>query len=153
MRVNPAFERNSVINHGPVVLIDGVTGETFIGDPKIRLSYDFISLPIMLKYDLKNSSWFLNGGLFFNYLVKAKASINGDIPEDFPVDDQDLIDSYKKVNTGIAVGFGKAIKLDEKNDLIIEIRENLGLSNISKGNLDFRTNALNLSVGWSFDWK
>ena len=56
---------------------------------------------------------------------------------------------------GLVLGFGKVFKLNEKNDLKLELRENFGLVNTSDVEVyndgTIKTNSINLILNWSFN--
>ncbi len=110
---------------------------------KIKTNYQFITLPILLKYEFGNSNpFFINGGPFLGYLISAK--------ETFP--NNEIIEFSERMTNfdfGLSFGVGKMISLNDKNNLIIELRNNLGLTSISKF-VSAKTNSLNLIVGWNF---
>ncbi len=64
-------------------------------------------------------------------------------------------DLNKKIDLGLSFGLGKTIKFNEKNEIFIEIRENLGLINTNKygvwGDGNVKTNSLNLIIGYSLN--
>ncbi|TYP97939.1 outer membrane protein with beta-barrel domain [Tenacibaculum adriaticum] len=116
---------------------------------KIKTNQNYLTLPLMLKFKFGNSkSFFFNGGPFLSYLLSVKSYAKGSASVD-------ETPKFKKMDFGVSFGIGKIIALDEKNELIIELRDNFGLIDINS-NLynDFnkiKTNSLNLTVGWRFD--
>lgn len=121
-----------------------------------KKNYDYLVLPIMLKYNFSNkNSFYLNGGPFIGFLLKSNLT-NGlgkiDGLNNEPVETTNL---NNKTDFGLSIGLGKTIEINGKNSIFIEIRENLGLTNTSKnkvwGNGEVKTNSLNLIVGYSFN--
>ncbi len=110
--------------------------------------YEYINLPILLKYEFGNSKFFTNGGPFFNYLVNKKIDPN------YPNDDSDVLTEQKKIDFGLSLGIGSNISINKKNDLTIEIRDDFGL--IDTGGVPkhvggtVKTNVIKLIVGWNF---
>ena len=113
---------------------------------------------VMIKYDFKNAAgFFVNGGLFLGYLldskVKGEANTN-QYPEltDFS---QSTTEFNNQFDFGFVFGLGKSFRLNKKNNLNIEFRNNLGLSQTNKNNTfngnTVRSNSYNLIVGYAFD--
>lgn len=109
--------------------------------------YEYINIPILLKYEFGGSKFFVNGGPFFNYLFNTK------IKPEYPYDDSNGVAEQKDFDFGLSVGIGTNISLNEKNDLTIEIRNDLGLIDTGRvpkhleGTL--KTNAIKLILGWN----
>ena len=68
---------------------------------------------------------------------------------------EDSNEIFKKVDFGWSLGIGKKFKINEKNKLSVELRDNLGLQNISdvpvQGNGTVKTNSFNLILGYEFN--
>lgn len=118
-----------------------------IGTENYNEIFEYINIPILLKYEFGNSKFFVNGGPFFNYLLNNK------IDEDYPNDDSELVTEQKKNDFGLSVGIGTNISINEKNDLIIELRNDFGI--IDTGgvpkhvNGTVKTNSIKLILGWN----
>jgi len=116
---------------------------------------NYIVLPIMLKYNFSSDkTFYINGGPYLGYLLKSGIKSKSSIPGVINADDDDT--NYKKsLDFGFSAGIGKEFKLDQNNHIYIEIRENLGLENISKTEVihdgTIKTNSLNLLVGYTFN--
>ncbi|WCO00705.1 porin family protein [Psychroserpens ponticola] len=118
-----------------------------IGTENFSEIYEYINIPILLKYEFGNSTFFVNGGPFFNYLLNNK------IEPDFPNEDSDSYTEQKKIDFGFSLGIGTNISLNEKNDITIEIRDDLGIIDTGyvpksvKGTV--KTNAVKFILGWN----
>ena len=118
-----------------------------IGKENFSEIYEYINIPILLKYEFGNSKFFANGGPFINYLLNNK------IEPDYPNDDSDVLTEQKKIEFGLSLGIGTNISLNEKNDLTIEIRDDFGI--IDTGGVPkhvggtVKTNAIKLILGWN----
>lgn len=103
-------------------------------------TYKYINLPLLLKYELFNSAFFINGGPFLNYLIAQP-------------DDSEYRTEKKNLDFGFSAGIGTNISINEKNNLCIEIRNDLGL--IDTGGLPkfvdgtLKTNTIKLIIGWN----
>ena len=117
------------------------------GTENFRHAYDYINFPVLLKYEFGNSGIFANVGPFLNYLLSDQVKPND------PYDDSMARPEHKKIDFGLSAGIGFAIALDEKNDLSIEIRDDLGLTDIGgvpphiSGTQ--KTNTVKLILGWN----
>jgi len=116
-------------------------------------NYDYLVLPIMIKYNFSNkNSFYLNGGPFIGFLLKS--NLTNDLGKIDGLNNEPVETSNfnNKTDFGLSIGLGKTIEINGKNSIFIEIRENLGLTNTSKnkvwGNGEVKTNSLNLIVGY-----
>tara|TARA_R110002096_G_scaffold6222_5_gene28750 strand:+ start:17608 stop:18252 length:645 start_codon:yes stop_codon:yes gene_type:complete len=118
-----------------------------IGKENFREIYEYINIPILLKYEFGNSKFFVNGGPFFDYLLNNK------IEPDYPNDDRAYVTEQKKINFGLSLGIGTNISLNEKNNLTIEIRDDFGVIDTGGGLIysdgTVKTNAIKLVLGWN----
>lgn len=121
-----------------------------------KKNYDYLVLPIMLKYNFTNkNSFYVNGGPFVGFLLKSNLTNDLQNIDGLNNDPVETTNLNNKTDFGLSIGLGKTIEINEKNSIFIEIRENLGLTNTSKnkvwGNGDVKTNSLNLIIGYSLN--
>ncbi len=121
-----------------------------------KKNYDYLVLPIMLKYNFsKKNSFYINGGPFIGYLLKSNLTNDLEKIDGLNNDSVETTNLNNKTDFGLSIGLGKTIEINEKNSIFIEIRENLGLTNTSKnkvwGNGEVKTNSLNLIIGYSLN--
>lgn len=121
-----------------------------------KKNYDYLVLPIMLKYNFSDTnSFYVNGGPFIGYLLKSNLTNDLEKIDGLNNDPVETTNLNNKTDFGLSIGLGKTIEINEKNSIFIEIRENLGLSNTSKnkvwGNGEVKTNSLNLIIGYSLN--
>lgn len=140
-------------NHIELTDVDGFTKSYNFTSKK---NYDYLVLPIMVKYNFGNkNSFFANGGPFIGYLLKSNLTNDLEDIEGINNDTDDTTDFNSKTDFGLSIGLGKKIEINEKNTISIEIRENLGLTNTSKdkvwGNGEAKTNSLNLIIGYQLN--
>ncbi|AUC81517.1 porin family protein [Lacinutrix sp. Bg11-31] len=118
-----------------------------IGKEDFKETYDYINLPVLLKYEFGNSKFFVNGGPFLSFLLKNK------IDNDYPNDNSDFITDLKNIDFGLSLGIGTNISLNEKNDLTIELRDDFGIIDIGgvsrQAGGTAKTNAIKLVLGWN----
>ena len=142
------YDRKSASQKLYTQIIENPDDPGFAGDIKITLRNQSVTLPIVVKYDFgPKNSLFINGGIFASYLLKFELS------NDYDNTTSDETDNFKALDFGLVFGFGKTFKLKGSKEITLEVRENLGLANISTGNSAFKTNSFNLVCGYSFDFK
>lgn len=117
--------------------------------------FNYLTLPILLKYNFQEkSSFYVNGGFFIGYLLNAKLTNDID-PSIMKTEDTDTSDFYKKIDSGLVLGIGKSFDIGTNKSISVEIRDNLGLSRINKQPVwesgYKKTNSLNLILGFSFN--
>ena len=149
------YERKSqkADNYIEITDIDGFTkGYNFTS----KKNYDYLVLPIMLKYNFTyKNSFYVNGGPFVGFLLKS--NLTNDLQNIDGLNNKpfETTKYNNKTDFGLSVGLGKNFELKENNSIFIEIRENLGLTNTSKntvmGNGTVKTNSLNLIIGYSLN--
>lgn len=149
---NLNYDRKTATDNPYVQIIENPDDPAFYGRVKIKFQNQFVSLPVLLKYQFgPNNSLYINGGPFLSYMLKSELS------NDYDNFSSDETDNFKTLDFGLVFGFGKTFKLKNNNEISVEIRENLGLSNISNvsifGNGSIKTNSLNLICNYSFDLK
>jgi hypothetical protein len=81
--------------------------------------------------------------------------LKSELWNDYDERNSDQTDNFKSLDFGLTFGFGKTFKLKNNNEISVEIRENLGLSDISAvpvvANGSIKTNSLNLICNYSFN--
>jgi len=147
---NLNYERKSFTN--TIYIENGDPFDPVVGGGNVdtRLTLQYLTLPVNLKYYIGQSKGFyINGGVYAGYFLGGILKADGNKVDD----NSDGL--FKKVDFGVNLGIGMRFPIDEKNDLNIELRDNLGLANISDGptvgNGTIKTNSVNLIVGWQFN--
>ncbi len=157
LRADLSYDRKTQVTKGstidwysdsPVISPDAIynfKGTTYL---------NYITLPIMLKFNFtRNKSFYINGGPYLGYLLKSGMKYETSRPQD---SDEDIEDTkYRKsIDFGISAGFGKEFKLNDNHSIYVELRENLGLTDIAKPAMptdeSMKTNSLNLITGFTF---
>ncbi|WP_018343803.1 porin family protein [Cytophaga aurantiaca] len=146
LRIDPAFERLADKT-------DKITytnqNDNMIGPGTTHFHYDYITIPVLVRASIGNKlKYFLNVGPSFSFLL------NQSVISDWTPDRKtNRTDYYQTLNFGITGGIGVALPIKEKFSLSFEIRDNLGLTNIStstNSNYAFRSNATSLLVGFAY---
>lgn len=159
LKANLSYDRKS--SHGESI-------ETFLIHPfpledeilfskrTIGVRYEYLTLPVMAKWNFgKSKRFFVNGGPFVGYLLNAESHSTNDQASTLKIYSDgtlNITDFTKRIDYGVSVGIGKSFRLTDKNDLVVEIRDNLGLSNTNDfpGGNDIKINSVNLILGWQF---
>ncbi|MFD2943610.1 porin family protein [Flavobacterium notoginsengisoli] len=150
------YERKTQISKASVEIMDpSVQLPPGIYEVKSTAYLNYVVLPIMLKYNFSSDkSFYVNAGPYLGYLVKSGIKTKTNIPDESEYDEEDT-DNKKSLDFGFSAGIGKEFTLTENHQLYIELRDNLGLSNISKAqafnNDSLKTNSVNLLVGFTFN--
>ncbi|MBI5540521.1 MAG: PorT family protein [Bacteroidia bacterium] len=123
-----------------------------IGKFTTRTNFNYLSAPLLLRYSFgKSTKCYINGGPFFSYLIKGSAVSKG---TNTPRSVFDYTPLYKHLDLGIAAGVGVLIPASEKLSYVVELRNNLGLYDISDGPVyndgKIITNSTNLLFGVIF---
>ena len=114
-----------------------------VGDITAKVTYQYLTLPILLKYRIgAKQSFYAAGGVFIGYLLKSE------IHEDYYNTTDNTTNLNTNLDAGLTLGLGKNFRLKNNQEITIELRENLGLTNTSKVNVSggnsVKTNSLNL---------
>jgi len=115
----------------------------------INNSYNYLTLPILIKYQFNGQvKFFINGGPYVGYLLNSKSKTKS-------TNDYDTSYLYKKIDFGLVAGVGMLIPFNDNFQFSLEIRDNLGVINISKvdvvGSGTIKTNSLNFLLGVNLD--
>ena len=138
------YERDKVSVYIDEIIINSVS---YGGNYRNYDIYEFLSLPIMLKYEIGDKNpFYLKGGPYLGYLLSAKERINkGRLSKDVSV-------LFTDFDFGLSIGVGKVFNIGTSHTLVLELRNNLGLTNINSDarGTYIKTNSINLIVGFSF---
>lgn len=141
LKSNLNYERKSFSNKSNFTDEFGLP----ISKIKVNSNYDYLVLPVLIKYVISNSNnLFINGGPFIGYLLNTKSTSKEYSSENFT-------HLNKKIDIGLSFGVGKKIY----NNINIELRGNLGLLNTSNVEVfrdgTIKTNSLSLILNWDFE--
>jgi hypothetical protein len=124
-----------------------------IGTSEVTSNFDYIIIPLLIRQSFgKKIIGFFNVGGYYGYLLKQTDEyepVNG-----FAAIEIQGPEFLKRKDIGISGGAGIAFPLKEKFMISVEVRENLGLTHISKGpdwsEGRLETNSINLLVGFIY---
>jgi hypothetical protein len=117
-------------------------------------NFNYLTVPILIRKTFGvRMKYFFETGPYGGYLLSEYQTNNNLLYGYGPVN-VNFTSSFKRFDLGIIAGSGISIPIKEGLELSFEIRENLGLYNISPYpiyyNGTIKTNALNLLVGLSY---
>ena len=113
---------------------------------KVTTTLDYVVIPINLKYylDIYENNYITGGG-FIAYNFDEGYKITGDKTT------KSYEQNYKSFDYGISLSIGTKFKLNKNHELNVELRDNLGLANISTIDLEkISTNSICLIANWQF---
>lgn len=151
LKTNINYERKSFSRDINIGAISDPLNPSIEGnDVKTRTTLSYLSIPVMVGYKFgSKNNFFINGGPFIGFFLDSGVKVDGDTIN------ENSNDLFNSTDFGLAIGIGTKVKLNETNNLNIELRNNFGLSNISAVPLindgDLKTNSLNLILNWEFD--
>lgn len=124
-----------------------------IGPGTLAVNTDYLTFPLLAKFSVGNK---LRGnfsfGTFFSYMLKHSLIIN--YGEVYPYGERtwDYTNLMNRFNTGLSFGAGLDYIFFNQLVIGVEMRNQLGLYNLSKGEDYFRTNSLQFlfRLSWQF---
>ena len=149
LRTNIAFERKGSTSTFQVTDMFAKP----LGEINIKTIYDYLTLPILIRTTFgKKVQFFVNAGPYFGYLIKGTLVSEG---ENILATTNDITSSINRFDTGISTGLGLSIPIKNKFAFSFEIRNNLGLYNVSAVPVvnygTIKTNSTNFL--WGFTYK
>lgn len=135
------YERRSLDT--TVIFLDEFGRE--VGEGQNKDTYGYLNIPIMFKIPFGGRDlWSVEIGPFANILVNDN------------VESEVFGNSFKNTDFGITSGIGKSFVVNDKNQLALELRWELGLANISNltsdipGLEELRSATIKLMLTWIF---
>jgi len=148
LRTNIAFERKGSVLSSQTTDINGDP----LGEITTNTNFDYLTLPILVRATFgKKVQFFVNAGPYFGYLIKQIFVSKGD---NIPTTTSDNTSLDKRFDTGISTGLGLSIPIKTKFAFSFEVRNNLGLYNVSAvpvaNNGTIKTNSTNFLLGFTY---
>lgn len=146
IRTNISFERKGFTTQGSATDQNG----NQIGEITVHSYFDYLTIPILGRLTFgKKINFFVNAGPYIGYLIK-QTNVTEAFSE-YPKTETDNTDKFKRIDFGVTTGLGARIPIKSKIFLSIEIRNNLGLTNISSlpvvNDGSIKTNSTNVLFG------
>jgi len=149
IRTNIAYEQKGSITRIPAKDQDNNT----VGELTFHTNFEYLTMPILTRITFgQKIKLFINIGPYVGYLIKQTQVIEEF--KEFPETTIDNTKNDKRFDIGICGGIGGGIAIHERILLTLEIRNNLGLYNVSKipvyNDGSNMTNSTNLLVGFAY---
>ena len=149
IRTNISFERKGLTTKG--MATDEYGNE--IGEITFHSNFNYLTVPLLGRLTIgKKIKFFVNAGPYVGYLIKQK-----DVTEAFgdnPKTETDNTDNFEKLDFGITTGLGASFPIYNRLLISLEIRNNLGLTNISSvpvvNDGVIKTNSTNFLIGVAY---
>ena len=124
-----------------------------IGTTAVKINFNYLTLPVLFKSTFgSNVKFFVNAGPYVGFLLSAKDEIPAF--ENEPANTIDTKDITESIDFGLTGGIGIIIPAGKKIGISLEIRDDLGLVNISKAPVNndgsLKNNTLNFIAGIVF---
>ncbi len=114
----------------------------------VKSTFHQLNLPIALKIKLidRKLNLYTNIGTNFQYLIKYIYSVDdGLVTRNF-----NQTNNYNRFNIGLITSLGSSYEISKFWDISLELRNNLGLSNVSKnGNLKINSTSLLFGIHYN----
>lgn len=148
IRTGFLYEQKGSLAKGTILDMNGIK----IGSFTARSTFNYLTAPVLIRATFgSNTKFFINSGPYFGYLMKQSFVSEG---TNIPVTNVDYTSSYKRLDMGLTLGCGFAIPIKEKLTFSCELRNNLGLYNISNvpvyNDGTTKTNTINLLLGLAY---
>jgi hypothetical protein len=145
LRANIAFERKGSSMSFSTIDTNGIS--TVI---KGHSNFNYLTIPVLFHTTFGNKvKYFINVGTYIGYLISQSYIYKNNL---FPPDNS--TSQYKPFDFGISGGLGFIIPVKDKFAISCELRNNLGLLNIAKGEIyndgSIKTNSTNLLIGITY---
>ena len=152
LRTDIQFERKGSVVPGAFTdIVGNVVGE----DKPIHVNFNYLTVPILLRATFgKKTKCFVNAGTFLGYLIKQTFVYPAGTILPDGSDREDNTKNDKRLDFGATAGLGLSIPIKDKFLIAFEIRDNLGLYNVSAVPIDndgtIKTNSTNLLISFSY---
>lgn len=148
LRTNIAFERKGSVLTSLTTDING----NQLGKMTTNTNFDYLTLPILVRTTFgQKVQVFVNAGPYFGYLIKQTFVSKVD---NIPTTTSNNTTLDKRFDTGITTGLGFSIPIKTKFAFSCEVRNNLGLYNVSavpvSNNGTIKTNSTNFLFGFTY---
>lgn len=151
IRTNIIFERKGTVASGKIWVTDDDGNIKGVSKYKVHTNFDYLSTSILLRATFgKKVRYFLNTGPYFGYLTKLTFSTRwSDFFPDTTITDTN---HTKRFDTGIVTGLGISVPVTKKISISCELRNNLGLYDLSKSSNkgELKTNSTNILISFSY---
>jgi hypothetical protein len=125
-----------------------------VGTGEVMVNTDFITFPLITKFRVGNRLKVnFSVGTFFSYMLQHSVTVRYGNTSPYGDHTVDYANMMNRFNTGLLLGAGIDYVFFRHLNLGFEVRDQLGLYNLSKNDQNyFRTNSLQflLRISWQF---
>jgi len=126
---------------------------TTIGEVESREIFKYFTIPLLVRFSINSRiNYFVNAGPFISILHKQTWKM--DKIEGYPKIDIDNTEYYKPLDYGITFGIGVSKNVCNNWNLSLELRDNLGLADVSEPvdgyETTIKTNTVSLLLGVTY---
>jgi opacity protein-like surface antigen len=114
---------------------------------------DYLVVPLLLRATFGDKiNFFVNAGPYWATLLKRRLVLEKAIvlPNGDTVDEYDTTDDTKKTDFGISAGIGAAAVFNERIAISLEVRDNLGMTDIAPQTYELKTRTILILAGVAF---
>lgn len=124
-----------------------------LGSFSSRTTFDYFTMPLLLQFHFgRRIQMFVNGGGYVGYLSRVKQTNNA-LPT-FLESNTSITGDFLPFDWGLSMAVGASLRVLNRCSLSLEVRDNLGLRNISRlpvyNNQSIKTNVLNVYLGLQY---
>ncbi|ALI98460.1 porin family protein [Rufibacter tibetensis] len=119
------------------------------GEYTLKFNYHYLSVPILLGINIKQTGFFVKAGPYVGWLLKQMTKTNQ--PGEFPSLEEDQTSRCRRFDVGVSGGIGYSRPISSVLNLSAEVRHNLGILNTTKSSNNIRTNSTNLLLGLHYN--
>lgn len=133
----------------------GEFGDFQIVDIEDETKFQYLNIPLLARlYFGFGNEFFVNGGFYYSLLFDVKNEmVNKENGENYS--SLDFNELFKQNDIGFSLGIGINFEINNKSSLLVELRNDLGFSDIGK--FDFagisptNTNTIKFIANWNFE--
>jgi len=125
-----------------------------LGRAYVPEHFDYVVVPLLFRAAFgQKIKYFANAGAFFGYLTKQTTMGSRTGPAGLKNVDNTY--HYERTDAGISAGLGISIPVKSKFSISMEVRENYGLTDVSKAKPDLygsiKTSSTNFLLGLAYE--
>jgi hypothetical protein len=122
---------------------------------KNEIKYSYINIPVFIRYYFGNNNRLnINAGGFYNYVLNVKDETRVNETSE-TINPLDINNSIQNNDYGVLIALGYQFNLNNNHKLAIDLRNEIGLKNITKNPTSFlnsftelKTNTIKLMLNW-----
>lgn len=124
-----SYDKQRSISKGEINFTD--PNGSFLGKEewKTRFKFNYINIPLLFRYSIRNNSLFVNAGPYLGLLLKEIETT--DATSFSPKTISNNTGNFTTTDFGLSFGIGALFPVNARGTISFELRNNLGLSNIS----------------------